>query len=108
MLRVQGPMSTYIGCISGGAIGYILDSSRSSQFSYKGPGREEGRGGKEAWVLFASSAALPLPGVFSTFRLSLVWVLCCPPWLRALPLLPLLLPSAHAPPAKETSSQNPW
>ena len=57
-------MSTYIGCISGGAIGYILDSSRSSQFSYKGPWREEGRGGKEARVLFASSAALLLPGGF--------------------------------------------
>lgn len=46
--RVHGSVITYIGCISGGVIGYILDSSRSSQFSRVGLWREKARGGKEA------------------------------------------------------------
>lgn len=33
ILRVCGSMLVYIGCISGRVIGYIVDSSRSSQFS---------------------------------------------------------------------------
>lgn len=66
-------MITLIECISRGVIRYILDSSRSSQFSNRGPLRKEGKGSKGGKFSLLMSVVLPLLGVFCTFRQLLVW-----------------------------------